>query len=77
MANIEDIVLPGDINDQLKLLEFPIIIVTAIVSPMALPNESNTPPVIPDIADGRRTLKIVVHLEAPIPYEPCLSFEGN
>ena len=64
---MDEIVYEGENIDQLKLFEFPIIIVTAIVSPIALPRASKTPPVIPDIAAGIITLKIVVHLDAPIP----------
>ena len=48
-------VLPGASNDQLKLLELPIIMVTAMVSPMARPRASITPPTIPEMAAGRIT----------------------
>ena len=67
LASMDEIVYEGANIDQLKLFELPIIIVTAIVSPIALPRASKTPPVIPEIAAGRMTLKIVVHLDAPIP----------
>ena len=66
-ANRDEIVFPGANKDIEKLFEFPIIIVTAIVSPIALPKASSTPAVMPEIAAGNTMLKIDVHLDAPIP----------
>ena len=64
---MEEMVYPVDNKDQLNTLEFPIIIVTAIVSPMALHRANKTPAVIHDNAAGKITEKIVFHLLAPIP----------
>ena len=51
-------VYPGDNRDQLNAFELPIIIVTAIVSPIARPSARRIPPAIPDIAAGTITLNI-------------------
>ena len=67
LASIADIVLPGANKEKLKLFEFPIIIVTAIVSPIALPRASITPPTIPEIAAGNVTLMIAPQRVVPIP----------
>ena len=53
------------------------IIVTAIVSPMALPRANKIPPVIPDIAAGRITLNNEHHLVAPIPYAASFNRLGT
>ena len=47
----------------------PIIMVTAIVSPMALPNANIIPPTIPEKAAGIRTRKMVSQRVAPKPKE--------
>ena len=60
-------VFPGARSEKLKLLELPMIIVTAIVSPMARPRASMTPPVIPEIAAGRMMFKMALHRVAPTP----------
>ena len=70
-------VYPGDNRDQLNALELPIIIVTAIVSPIALPKANRTPAMIPYNAAGKITENIVFHLLAPIPYAAFLSFLGT
>ena len=70
-------VYPGDNRDQLNAFELPIIIVTAIVSPIALPNANRTPAIIPDNAAGKITENIVFHLLAPIPYAAFLNFLGT
>jgi rhodanese-related sulfurtransferase len=53
LASIEEIVFPGANNERLKLRALPIIIVTAIVSPIALPKPNITPPAIAEIAAGK------------------------
>ena len=58
-------VYPGDNRDQLNAFELPIIIVTAIVSPIALPKANRTPAIIPDNAAGKITENIVFH---PVSY---------
>src|SRR5215472_878159 len=45
---------------------FPIVIVTAIVSPSARPNERTVAPKIPARAAGRTTFQTVSHQVAPI-----------
>ena len=60
-------VFPGASSDTLKLFELPMIIVTAMVSPMARPNASITPPMIPEIAAGRITLMIAPQRVVPTP----------
>ena len=59
-ASIDAIVYPGERIDQLNELELPIIIVTAIVSPIALPRARRTPPAIPETAAGMITWNIVI-----------------
>ena len=67
LASIEAIVLPGASRERSKFSELPMIIVTAMVSPMALPRASITPPVIDDTAAGRMTLKIAPQRVVPTP----------
>ena len=62
-----EIVFPGASKDQLKTFEFPIIIVTAMVSPIARPRASITPPTIPEMAAGRITFKIAPQRVVPTP----------
>ena len=67
LASIEAIVLPGAKRETLKLSALPMIMVTAIVSPMARPKASITPPTIAEIAAGRMMLKMAPQRVVPMP----------
>lgn len=58
------------------LLELPINIVTAIVSPIARPSPSITALTMPEKAAGMRTCKIVSQRVAPSPREAWRKLEG-
>ena len=66
-AKREDTVLEGANTEVSILLEFPISIVTAIVSPNALPNANMIPPIIPEEAAGNTICKIASQRVAPKP----------
>ena len=70
-------VLPGASSEKLKLLELPMIIVTAMVSPMARPRASITPPTMPETAAGRITLMMAPQRVVPTPYAAWRSFPGT
>ena len=62
-----EIVFPGASSDQLNVLELPMIMVTASVSPMARPKASITPPTMPEIAAGNITFMMAPHRVVPTP----------
>ena len=51
---------------------FPVTIITAIVSPIALPNPRMIAADTPDMAAGKTTFMVVSHLEAPIASDASL-----
>ena len=72
IVHIEDIsrafvAVTGANREKLILLALPMSMVTAIVSPIALPRANITALTIPEKAAGTRTFKIVSHRVAPNP----------
>ena len=54
-----------------------LLVITIIVSPIALDTANNRPPIIPGNAAGIITFLIVSDLVAPIPREPSFKFCGT
>jgi hypothetical protein len=62
-----EIVVPGaKIEDDIRN-EFPMMKVTAIVSPSARPSASMTPPITPTRVYGMTTLRTTSHVVQPTP----------